>query len=83
MPLAAWATTRAFRAPAIVLSAVVGLILMPRGADFGVFQIIEAAGATVVVGVGFILLTRNRLPWRDRTGVSASSQPPAAYGVTS
>ncbi len=83
VPLAAWATTRAFRAPAIVLSAVVGLILMPRGADFGVFQIIEAATATVVIGVGFIVLTRHRLPWRERTGVSAASQPPAAYGVTS
>ena len=83
VPLAAWATTRTFRVPAVVFSAVVSMILMPRGADFGVFQIIEAASAGVVVGVIFIVLTRNLLPWRNRPGVSAPSQPPAAYGVTS
>ncbi|MBB5915919.1 alpha-1,6-mannosyltransferase [Nocardia transvalensis] len=83
VPLAAWATTRAFRVPAVVFSAVVSVMLMPRGADFGVFQIIEAAVAVVIVGVGFIVLTRNLLPWRGRPGVSAPSQEPAAYGVSS
>jgi alpha-1,6-mannosyltransferase len=83
VPLAAWATTRTFRVPAVVFSAVVSMILMPRGADFGVFQIIEAASAGLVVGVIFIVLTRHLLPWRNRPGVSAPSQPPAAYGVTS
>lgn len=83
VPLAAWATTRTFRVPAVAFSAVVSMILMPRGADFGVFQIIEAACAGVVVGIIFIVLTRNLLPWRNRPGVSAPSQPPAAYGVTS
>ncbi|MGF6882357.1 alpha-1,6-mannosyltransferase [Nocardia sp. GAS34] len=83
VPLAAWATTRTFRVPAVVFSAVVSMILMPRGADFGVFQIIEAASAGLVVGVIFIVLTRHLLPWRNRAGVSAPSQPPAAYGVTS
>jgi alpha-1,6-mannosyltransferase len=83
VPLAAWATTRVFRAPAIAFSAVVSMILMPRGADFGVFQIIEAATAGVVVGAIFVVLTRHLLPWRNRPGVSAPSQPPAAYGVTS
>jgi alpha-1,6-mannosyltransferase len=83
MPLAAWATTPAFRVPAVVFSAVVSVILMPRGADFGVFQIIEAAVAVVIVALGFIAVTRNLLPWRNRTGVSAPSQPGPAYGVSS
>ncbi|MFI1917017.1 polyprenol phosphomannose-dependent alpha 1,6 mannosyltransferase MptB [Nocardia sp. NPDC020380] len=64
MPLAAWATTRTFRAPAIALSAVVALLQMPRGADFGVLQIIQAASATAIVAVVFIALTRHTLPWR-------------------
>ncbi|MBF6176674.1 polyprenol phosphomannose-dependent alpha 1,6 mannosyltransferase MptB [Nocardia blacklockiae] len=83
VPLAAWATTPAFRVPAVVFSAVVSVMLMPRGADFGVFQIIEAAVAVVIVGVGFIVVTRNLLPWRGGAGVSARSQRPAAYGVSS
>ncbi|WP_228818557.1 polyprenol phosphomannose-dependent alpha 1,6 mannosyltransferase MptB [Nocardia transvalensis] len=83
VPLAAWATTKAFRVPAVVLSAVVSVMLMPRGADYGVFQIIEAAIAVVVVSVTFVVVTRNLLPWRKRAGVSAPSQQPAAYGVSS
>jgi alpha-1,6-mannosyltransferase len=83
VPLAAWATTRAFRVPAVVLSSVVSVVLMPRGADYGVFQIIEAAIAVVVVSVAFIVATRHLLPWRGSAGVSAPSQQRAAYGVSS
>ncbi|MFI5775751.1 polyprenol phosphomannose-dependent alpha 1,6 mannosyltransferase MptB [Nocardia sp. NPDC051570] len=83
VPLAAWATTSAFRVPAVVFSAVVSVMLMPRGADYGVFQIFEAAIAVVVVALIFIVATRNLLPWRKAAGVSAPSQRPAAYGVTS
>ncbi len=83
VPLAAWATTPAFRIPAVVISAVVSVMLMPRGADFGVFQIFEAAIAVVVVALIFIVATRNLLPWRKPAGVSARSQRPAAYGVSS
>nr|WP_068007910.1 polyprenol phosphomannose-dependent alpha 1,6 mannosyltransferase MptB [Nocardia pseudobrasiliensis] len=83
VPLAAWATTPAFRIPAVVISAVVSVMLMPRGADFGVFQIFEAAIAVVVVALIFIVATRNLLPWRKAAGVSARSQRPAAYGVSS
>lgn len=83
VPLAAWATTPAFRVPAVIFSSVVSVILMPRGADYGVFQIIEAAVAVVVVSLGFIALTRNILPWRSWSGVSAPSQPGPAYGVSS
>lgn len=71
VPLAAWATKPAFRVPAVFLSALVSVILMPRGADFGVFQIIEAATAAVVVGAAFVFATRNMLPWRGTEPVAA------------
>lgn len=82
VPLAAWATRPVFRIPAVAFSAVVSVILMPRGADLEVFQIVGAAIATVIVAVLFIVLTRNTLPWRQ-TGVSAPSHQVKAYGVTS
>lgn len=41
---------------------------MPRGAEFGVLQIVEAAFAVVFVAVLFIALTRNALPWRTGSG---------------
>ncbi|MBF6126165.1 polyprenol phosphomannose-dependent alpha 1,6 mannosyltransferase MptB [Nocardia brasiliensis] len=83
VPLAAWATQPVFRVPAVTFSAIVSLILMPRGAEFEVFQIVGAAIATVIVAVLFIVLTRHALPWRGQTGVSAPSQTPKSYGVTS
>ncbi|MEU4340816.1 polyprenol phosphomannose-dependent alpha 1,6 mannosyltransferase MptB [Nocardia sp. NPDC023852] len=83
VPLAAWATRPVFRLPAVAFSAVVSVILMPRGADLEVFQIVGAAIATAIVGVLFVVITRNALPWRGQTGVSAPSQLPASYGVTS
>ncbi|WP_297625942.1 polyprenol phosphomannose-dependent alpha 1,6 mannosyltransferase MptB [Nocardia sp.] len=67
VPLAAWATTPAFRVPAVAFSVVVGVLEMPRGAEFEVFQVIEAAFTTVAVSVVFIALTRNALPWRYRS----------------
>ncbi|MEU7220341.1 polyprenol phosphomannose-dependent alpha 1,6 mannosyltransferase MptB [Nocardia iowensis] len=83
VPLAAWATRPVFRVPAVAFSAVVSVILMPRGADLEVFQIVGAAIATVIVTVLFIVITRNKLPWRGQQGVSAPSQVPTSYGVTS
>ncbi|WP_372477417.1 polyprenol phosphomannose-dependent alpha 1,6 mannosyltransferase MptB [Nocardia australiensis] len=83
VPLAAWATRPVFRVPAVAFSAVVSVILMPRGADLEVFQIVGAAIATVIVSVLFIVITRNALPWRGQAGVSAPSQAPTSYGVTS
>ncbi|MRH87524.1 hypothetical protein GFY24_08650 [Nocardia sp. SYP-A9097] len=83
VPLAAWATRPAFRVPAVVLSVIVSMMVMPRGADFYVFQIVESAIATVIVGLLLIFLTRNVLPWRNQPGVSAPSQQPTAYGVSS
>ncbi|MGW4120175.1 polyprenol phosphomannose-dependent alpha 1,6 mannosyltransferase MptB [Nocardia sp. NPDC004711] len=72
VPLAAWATKPAFRGPAVAFSVVVGVLEMPRGAEFAVFQIVEAACAVVFVSVLFIALTRNALPWRYRPGDSSS-----------
>ncbi len=83
VPLAAWATRPVFRVPAVALSAVVSVLQMPRGADMEVFQIVGAAIATTIVCVLFIVVTRNALPWRAQTGVSARSQPATAYGVRS
>lgn len=83
VPLAAWANRPAFRVPAVTLSVVVSVLVMPRGADFYVFQIVQSAIAAVIVGVLFIFLTRNALPWRNDPGVSAPSQEPTAYGVRS
>ncbi|WP_040797032.1 polyprenol phosphomannose-dependent alpha 1,6 mannosyltransferase MptB [Nocardia higoensis] len=83
VPLAAWATRPVFRLPAVALSAVVSVLQMPRGADLEVFQIVGAAIATLVVCVLFIVVTRNALPWRAPTGVSARSQQSTAYGVPS
>ncbi|MEV0246566.1 polyprenol phosphomannose-dependent alpha 1,6 mannosyltransferase MptB [Nocardia sp. NPDC050712] len=83
VPLAAWATRPIFRGPAIVLSAIVSVLQMPRGGDFEVFQIVGSAIATAIVCVLFIVLTRNALPWRaQQPGVSAPSQEPTAYRVS-
>ncbi|MFE2999684.1 polyprenol phosphomannose-dependent alpha 1,6 mannosyltransferase MptB [Nocardia sp. NPDC059246] len=57
VPLAAWATKPAFRGPAVAFSVLVGVLEMPRGVEFAVFQIVEAASAVVFVSVLFIALT--------------------------
>ncbi|WP_405498528.1 polyprenol phosphomannose-dependent alpha 1,6 mannosyltransferase MptB [Nocardia sp. NBC_00511] len=66
VPLAAWATKPTFRGPVVTFSVAVGVLEMPRGAEFTVFQIVEAASSVVVVSVLFIALTRNALPWGIR-----------------
>ncbi|GGK38956.1 polyprenol phosphomannose-dependent alpha 1,6 mannosyltransferase MptB [Nocardia camponoti] len=83
VPLAAWATQPVFRVPAVAFSAVVSMLVMPRGAEFQVFQIIGAAVAAAVCFGLFYLLTRNSLPWRAQPGVSAPSQEGTPYRVTS
>ncbi|MFI6998611.1 polyprenol phosphomannose-dependent alpha 1,6 mannosyltransferase MptB [Nocardia sp. NPDC050175] len=72
VPLAAWATRPIFRVPAVAFSAIVSVILMPRGADLEVFQIVGAAIATVIVTVLFFVITRNKLPWRGQREPSLS-----------
>ncbi|WP_280303182.1 polyprenol phosphomannose-dependent alpha 1,6 mannosyltransferase MptB [Nocardia neocaledoniensis] len=83
VPLAAWATQPVFRVPAVAFSAVVSMLVMPRGAEFQVFQIIGAALAAAVCFGLFYALTRHTLPWRAQAGVSAESQQGTAYRVTS
>ncbi len=48
LPLAAWATLPAFRIPAIVFSASVSMLVMPNGAEFQPWQIIEACVISLV-----------------------------------
>lgn len=83
VPLAAWATQPVFRVPAVAFSAVVSVLVMPRGAEFQVFQIIGAALAAAVCFGLFFALTRHTLPWRAQAGVSAPSQEGTAYRVRS
>ncbi|WP_280219044.1 polyprenol phosphomannose-dependent alpha 1,6 mannosyltransferase MptB [Nocardia neocaledoniensis] len=83
VPLAAWATQPVFRVPAVAFSAVVSMLVMPRGAEFQVFQIIGAALAAAVCFGLFYALTWHTLPWRAQPGVSAESQQGTAYRVTS
>ncbi|MFD0360983.1 polyprenol phosphomannose-dependent alpha 1,6 mannosyltransferase MptB [Nocardia sp. GCM10030253] len=83
VPLAAWATRPIFRVPAILFSAIVSVLQMPRGGEFEVFQIVGSAIVTVIVCLLFIVITRNALPWRGQSGVSAPSQQPTSYGVSS
>lgn len=84
IPLAAWATRPVFRIPAIALSSVVSLIVMPNGGEYPPFVIVQAAIATVLVCGSFIVITRNRLPWRVETeasnsGASDRTATPDAY----
>lgn len=82
-PLAAWATTRAFRGPAIVFSSIVSVILMPNGSEYLPFQIVQAALMTILtIGILF-LLTRSRLPWRGETGPPEPGRPVGEYAGSS
>ncbi|WP_345342022.1 polyprenol phosphomannose-dependent alpha 1,6 mannosyltransferase MptB [Rhodococcus olei] len=87
IPLAAWATRPVFRIPAIAFSSVVSLIVMPNGGEYPPFIIVQAAIATILVCGTFIVVTRNRLPWRTETGNSNSGatgghRTPGAYAET-
>ncbi|WP_338892408.1 polyprenol phosphomannose-dependent alpha 1,6 mannosyltransferase MptB [Rhodococcus sovatensis] len=82
-PLAAWATTRAFRGPAIVFSSIVSVILMPNGSEYQPFQIVQAAVMTILtIGILF-LLTRSRLPWRGTTGPPVPGRAGEEYAGSS
>ncbi|MFD4367608.1 polyprenol phosphomannose-dependent alpha 1,6 mannosyltransferase MptB [Rhodococcus sp. NPDC058521] len=84
LPLAAWATTRAFRIPAIIFSSIVSVILMPKGGEEQPFVIVQAAIATVFTVGTLIVITRNRLPWRvepptEKAGAADRDDPAGAY----
>ena len=83
IPLAAWATTRAFRGPAIVVSSIVSVILMPNGSEYLPFQIVQAAVMTILtIGILF-LATRSSLPWRPHTGPSTPDRVGGEYAGSS
>jgi alpha-1,6-mannosyltransferase len=79
IPLAAWATTPAFRIPTIAVSSIVSVILMPNGAEFQPITIVQASVVTIVTCVLLIALTRNVLPWRGQPGPDQSALEPKAY----
>lgn len=63
VPLAAWARTPAVQHTAVAFSAAIALMLMPNGADYPLFSIIEAILATILAVGLLVLATRRRLPW--------------------
>lgn len=64
VPLAAWATTPAFRVPAVAVSAIVCLVgPTPNGGEYPPFVIVEAALAVLVTIVVIRQITRRRIPW--------------------
>src|SRR5699024_3570568 len=64
VPLAAWATTPAFRVPAVAVSALVCLVgPTPNGGEYPPFVIVEAALAVLVTIVVIRQITRRRIPW--------------------
>ena len=76
IPLAAWATTRSFRLPTVIFSTIVGLILMPNGARFEPYIIVEAAIASICI-VGLIIIsTVNMLPWSSQSSRHGYSETP-------
>lgn len=62
VPLAAWASSPAYRRTAVTVSAVVSLVLMPNGAGYPPFVIVQAAVVAAAVALLVLLLLRHRLP---------------------
>ncbi|KAA0023704.1 hypothetical protein FOY51_09250 [Antrihabitans cavernicola] len=87
IPLAAWATRAAFRIPTIAFSSIVCVILMPNGAEYKPFVIVQASIATIIVCTIIILATRNILPWRGAvsgdTGAKSKTETTDAYAESS
>ncbi|QCQ93811.1 polyprenol phosphomannose-dependent alpha 1,6 mannosyltransferase MptB [Rhodococcus sp. SGAir0479] len=73
IPLAAWATRPVFRIPTIAFSSFVSVILMPNGAEYEPFMIVQAAVATAIASIVLIIATRNRLLWRPQPGTTAQA----------
>ncbi|WP_241249890.1 polyprenol phosphomannose-dependent alpha 1,6 mannosyltransferase MptB [Rhodococcus sp. X156] len=82
IPLAAWASAPAYRRVAVAVSAAVAVLLMPNGAEYPPFVIVEAAAAAVVVALVAMFLTRKVLPWREFLRPAALPGRPAAYAGT-
>lgn len=69
IPLAAWASAPLYRRLAVAVSAVIALLLMPNGAYFPPFVILQAALAAVVAAAVAVALVQRQLPWREQLGV--------------
>jgi alpha-1,6-mannosyltransferase len=80
VPLAAWVTAPAVRFGAVALSAVIAVMLMPSGADYQPFTIVEAVLATVLAVGLLVFLTRHQLPWWTRRPETLSGTPPERRG---
>jgi len=83
IPLAAWATRPVFRVPTIAFSSFVSIILMPNGAEYEPFMIVQAAIATAIACIALLLLTRKKLLWRASAGPPEKSDPAGAYAGSS
>jgi alpha-1,6-mannosyltransferase len=68
IPLAAWASAPAYRRAAVSVSAVIALLVMPNGAEFPPFVILQAALAAVAAAAVAVLLVQRQLPWREQLG---------------
>ncbi|WP_278313137.1 polyprenol phosphomannose-dependent alpha 1,6 mannosyltransferase MptB [Lolliginicoccus levis] len=77
IPLAAWATRPVFRIPAIAISAIISVILMPNGAEYEPWVIVQAVfGALLILGV-LVAVLRRRPVWRDALPVFHKPAPSA------
>jgi alpha-1,6-mannosyltransferase len=79
IPLAAWATTRKFRAAVIVVTLVVGIFGPTANGDrFALFQIMLATAASFLIVLFLIALTYYRLPWRGLPDADPAPAPEPA-----
>ncbi|WP_235900481.1 polyprenol phosphomannose-dependent alpha 1,6 mannosyltransferase MptB [Lolliginicoccus suaedae] len=77
IPLAAWATRPVFRIPAIAISAIISVILMPNGAEYEPWVIVQAVfGALIILGV-LVAVLRRRPVWREALPVFHKPAPSA------
>lgn len=64
VPLAAWATTPAFRVPAVAVSAIICLVgPTPNGGEYPPFVIVEAVLAMILTMIAIRQVTRKHIPW--------------------
>ncbi|AEF40350.1 polyprenol phosphomannose-dependent alpha 1,6 mannosyltransferase MptB [Hoyosella subflava] len=78
IPLAAWATRPVFRIPAIGVSAVISVILMPNGAEYPAWTIFQAVIATIATFAVLFAVLYTRPLWRSfLDGVFRRSAPSA------
>ncbi|WP_460866974.1 polyprenol phosphomannose-dependent alpha 1,6 mannosyltransferase MptB [Rhodococcus aerolatus] len=80
IPLAAWASAPAFRRPAVVVSAVISVILMPNGGDQPPFVILQAVVAAVLAVLVIAAASNRAVPWLDQVRVLRSPRTAGPAG---